>query len=303
MVEQSQGCARGEEAAFAEPVRGLGRSKELQQAQGDAATLTGTLADGGLTSLTLLVDWGDGSAPQTFTYPAGTTSFSEAHTYLKAGTLPVALTLTDGEGAQANAGTQVTVTNAAPTLGDVEITSPVTQGDTATLAGALGDLGGNALTLVVNWGDGSDPQTFNYPAGTTSFSEAHTYLKEGTLPVALTLTDSEGGQASAATQVTVNHAPPTLSNVQITSPVTQGGAATLSGTLGDGGNPLLLVVNWGDGSAPQTFAYGAGTTSFSETHTYLKAGALPVALTLTASFRVTAVRVTGWTWPATPIQG
>src|SRR5262249_31926621 len=85
--------------------------------------------------------------------------------------------------------------------------------------------------------------------------------------------------------LTVNNAAPTLSMVQVTSPIAQGGVATLTGMIADfDGGGLTLVVNWGDGSPAQTFTYGAAAvSSFHETHTYLKPGTLPISLTLTDS--------------------
>jgi hypothetical protein len=62
--------------------------------------------------------------------------------------------------------------------------------------------------LVVNWGAGSAPQTFTYAAGTTSFSSTHVYLKPGTLPVLLTLRDSDNGQVTAGATILVNPASP-----------------------------------------------------------------------------------------------
>ena len=91
--------------------------------------------------------------------------------------------------------------NAPPVLSNVGATSPVTEGGTTTLSGSISDANANdTFSLTVDWGDGSAPQVFNYPAGTTSFSETHQYLDDnptGTpadnYQINLTLADQNGG--------------------------------------------------------------------------------------------------------------
>jgi hypothetical protein len=255
------------------------------------ATLSGTIVDSGPTeTYTLLVDWGDGTTPQTFNYAAGTTSFSVMHQYLKNGTLPVQLTLTDSLAAQAMTSVNVTINNTAPTLSGVSIDSSIKQGDLATLTGTINDPGTqDTFSLAVDWGDGSTPQTFNFSAGgatSTPFSETHVYTKAGNLTASATVTDADNASSSPVNLgVMVQNVPPTLSNVSITGPTNEGGVATLTGNISDPGiqDTFTLVVNWGDGSTPQTFHYAAGTTAFSETHRFLQMGNFPVGLSLTDS--------------------
>ena len=86
-----------------------------------------------------------------------------------------------------------------------------------------------------------------------------------------------------------NNAPPVLSNVAATSPVTEGSSTSLSGTISDANasDTFVLTVNWGDGSPPQVFNYAAGTPAFIETHQYpddnpssTPADNYPISLTL-----------------------
>lgn len=65
---------------------------------------------------------------------------------------------------------------AAPSLGDLAVTTPIDENGTATLTGSLSDPDGGGYILDVDWGDGSALETFTYPAGSTSFSETHQYL-------------------------------------------------------------------------------------------------------------------------------
>ena len=63
---------------------------------------------------------------------------------------------------------------------------------------------------------------------------------------------------------------PVLSNVAITSALTEGGTAHLTGSVADPGvaGPLALLVNWGDGAVTQAVSLPDGTTTFDVTHTY-----------------------------------
>jgi hypothetical protein len=87
-------------------------------------------------------------------------------------------------------------------------------------------------------------------------------------------------QPNATLSVTVTPVPQ-VSNVTLTGPAVQGQPVTLSGTLSGGGDQgYTLVVNWGDGAAPQTFTYGPGVTAFSEQHAYKDAGSYSVKVYL-----------------------
>ncbi|HEX4645887.1 MAG TPA: DUF4214 domain-containing protein, partial [Verrucomicrobiae bacterium] len=79
-----------------------------------------------------------------------------------------------------------------------------------------------------------------------------------------------GGTATARASLVVSNLPPVLSALAITSPIMEGKSAILSGKLPseDNGDTATLLVDWGDGSPPQTFAPGA-TNFFSLTHQYL----------------------------------
>ena len=63
--------------------------------------------------------------------------------------------------------------------------------------------------------------------------------------------------------------PPALSNVVVSSPINEGGVATLTGQIHDvnENDSFVLNITWGDGQA-QTVDYPAGTTSFDLTHVY-----------------------------------
>jgi uncharacterized repeat protein (TIGR01451 family) len=165
--------------------------------------------------------------------------------------------------------------NQPPTLSGLSLTSPISENGSATLAGSIsGPEATDALTLLVNWGDGT-VLTYTYAAGTTSFSQTHPYLDDNptvtpsdSYTVNLSLSDGINTITNSLSAI-VNNVAPLLSNVAATS-INENGSTTLTGSIVDPGtlDPFTLVINWGDG-AVMTSTYAAGTTAFSRTHTYL----------------------------------
>jgi murein DD-endopeptidase MepM/ murein hydrolase activator NlpD len=253
--------------------------------ENEVGTLTGTLSDTSpLDTFSLVLSWGDGSTPQTFTnLPSG--AFTYTHQYLDnvpSGTVsntPVILTVTDSDGGVSSATAVETVNNLPPTLsGQAFVVSAINEGEVATLTATLSDPGTlDTFSLVVNWADGSAPQTFsNLSSG--AFSATHLYLDNvpsgltSTFSVGLTLTDDDGSTAPVATAAfTLNNLPPTLSGAGFVSvTINENDVATLTATLSDPGplDTLSLVVDWADGSAPQTFA-NLPSGALTVTHKYL----------------------------------
>ncbi len=251
--------------------------------ENETATITGAISDPGtMDTFTLEVDWGDGSV-ETYSYTAGTTTFSVGHTYLDddpSGTpyddYPVSLTVTDDDTLATTAGTTVRVYNVDPSV-TVVASGPVSEGDSTTVTGVISDPGTlDTFVLTISWGDGSN-QSMTLSAGSTSFSASHTYVDDdpsGTpwdnYAIAVAATDDDTGVGSAATFVTVENVAPSLGDLSVASPIVEGDVATLSSTWADPGaaDTFALVVDWGDGTS-DSFSYGAGATSFSESHRYL----------------------------------
>lgn len=247
--------------------------------EGGTTTLTGTISDPNASdTFTLTVNWGDGLPPQAFNYAAGTTSFSEAHQYpddnpsgTPSDVYTVALTLADTNGATDTDSAPVTVNNAAPVLSNVSASpSTIVVGQSTSFSGNISDAGAlDPHDVTINWGDGSPNTVLNIGAGVNSFNTTHQYNSIATFNIAVTATDDDTASAMAGAVLTVN-SPPILSNVAITSPITENGVANLSGNIADAnaGDVFSLTVDWGDGSQLQFFGYPAGTTTFNETHQY-----------------------------------
>ena len=81
-----------------------------------------------------------------------------------------------------------------------------------------------------------------------------------------------GGTATARASIIVSNLPPVLNGLAISSPIVEGSAASLSGSvIGESNSDrLTLLVNWGDGSAVQSLNVNS-TASFTFHHQYLSA--------------------------------
>lgn len=127
----------------------------------------------------------------------------------------------------------------------------------------------------IDWEDGTGVTTgtanIELPGPPTagSFDGEHVYRDDGVFEMTLSVTDEQGGTRSEVFEVTVNNVLPQFEDVVITTPISEGGTATLTGRIVDPGtgDRHTLVVDWGDGET-NTYQYGAGTSSFRETHRY-----------------------------------
>ena len=181
--------------------------------------------------------------------------------------------------------TSVAVRNVVPTLTNLAATATV-ENESTTLTGEIIDAGiADAFTLTVDWGDGS-AQSFEYAAGTASFSETHLYLDDplgsssDEYTIHLSVDDGDGGIGLAQTSANVDNVAPLLQNLTVTSTLNEGETATLSGEIVDPGtaDSFLLTIDWGDGSLAETATFEAGTTSFSVSHPYPDDGLYSVSV-------------------------
>jgi len=148
--------------------------------EGGAITLSGSGSsdpDGSIASYAWT--FGDGSS---ITGPEAT------HTYVQDGVYTVSLIVTDNDGLTANTSVTITVSNVAPTIGDVPGAS-LTVGQAYTAAGSFTDPGQDTWTATVNWGDGSAPSQIALTQ--RSFSAAHTYTAAGTFTVTIGIADDD----------------------------------------------------------------------------------------------------------------
>ena len=277
--------------------------------------LTGTITDPGvLDNFWLDINWGDprspGNAEDNITYgvsATGSQTFSLTHHYLDnptgspSGQYTTAMDVTDQDGETGFGSTTVTVSNLAPIVGWLTVTTSLEgalSNVPALLSGTFSEPGSlDSHTVIFNWGDGTMPTTLpSLPAGTLDFSGiTHTYADNrtggppgggafGNYTISVTVKDNDNITSLPRTVIaTVGNVPPSLSNVVVTAS-SEGGSAMLSGIIFDP-SPLdstTLKIAWGGGAIlNETFNFVPPNnallqTSFSVPHSYPDNGAYPV---------------------------
>ncbi len=189
----------------------------------------------------------------------------------------------------------VTVNNVAPAITVVGDT--INEDGTATVSGTITDPGSpDTFTVVIDWGEGS-PQTYNYPAGSTSYTETHQYLDDnptGTpsdnYTVVVTVTDDDMGLDTESGTVVVNNVAPVVSepyiadqpNSEFILPVVH--EVEFQGIFSDVGtlDTHTAVWDWGDGlTSTGVVSESGGSGTASGSHTYSLPGDYTVTLTVT----------------------
>jgi hypothetical protein len=228
--------------------------------EGSTATLTGTIVDPDpLDTHTLVINWGDGSANTTINLAAGATTFSGTHPYLEEsasqpnGSYPISLTVQDNDGAQANAGTAVQVTDAALAASGTTVT-PVTKTAFTGVVASFTDADPNGSagdnTATITWGDGHTSAGTIAASGSGGFTVTgtNTYAADGTYAVSVTITDAGAGSTTASSTAYV------------------GGLAThfkvSAATAATAGTPFAVTVAALDAKGNPAYNY-TGTVQFS----------------------------------------
>jgi parallel beta-helix repeat protein len=234
------------------------------------ATLSGTIIDPGTAdTFTVVVDWGDGSTPEEFTYIAGTTVFSETHQYLDdnpSGTssdvYSISVTLSDDEDDSDTELTSITVDNVAPTV-NAGADQAVNEGSLVNLNGLFGDVG-TEDTHVFNWTVIASNGQVIAPGSGQNFS--FTANDNGTYTATFTVTDDDGGVASDTVVITVNDVAPAVFIESITTPINENTSTSLQFRLvdpgaGDLASTVQVSINWGDSSPPTVINSGPQLTA------------------------------------------
>jgi PKD repeat protein len=155
-------------------------------------------------SHSVTIDWGDGSSSPAAVDPS-TRTFSATHQYLDdapTGTpsdvTAIAAVIVDDDGGSGVASGSVTVNNVAPVITAVTGTGPVALGTASSVSVTFTDAGSLDTHLcTASWDDGT----------TTPCSTPHLYAAPGVYGVAITVTDDDGGSASALHQYLVVYDP------------------------------------------------------------------------------------------------
>jgi len=181
------------------------------------ATVAGTITDPGtVDTFTLEIDWGEGS-PETFSYSAGSTIFSETHQYLDDNPTvtsfddyTISVTVTDDDTEYDTESTTVTVNNVDPVVVSVTVDKPNPEFvlpivHTLNFTGTFTDIGTpDTHTAIWDWGDSTtSPGTVDESDGSGTVTGDHVFLAPGNYTVTLTVTDDDTGVHHNSTEVVV----------------------------------------------------------------------------------------------------
>ncbi|WP_083449587.1 ExeM/NucH family extracellular endonuclease [Actinoplanes rectilineatus] len=225
--------------------------------------------------ITRVVNWGDGSAAETLAADATTAS----HTYAKAGSYTVTVTLTDeaGNGGPATFEGASTVKVAAQT-GKYKLEKTAiwaTQGTSVQVSGVTG-----ATKLAVAWGDGSTTVS-----AATNATVPHTYAKAGRFTVTVTPSNAAGA-GTAVTVGAVTVAKDTFKPTVVLSPPAQSDRASswksVTGWSFDIGTGIAAVTVKAYAKNGSSWFYYNGT-KWVKASSEKDAAAKAVAITVTPS--------------------
>ncbi len=264
------------------------------------ATITGTVDDvGSLDTHSVVVQWGDGSSSTVAVDPV-TRTFTADHQYLDddptataSDNYAITVTATDDDGGVGSASTTVTVMNVAPTV--VGLNAPVIdENGIATITGSVEDVGTlDTHTIEIQWGDGSsstvavDPVTRTFSAEYQYLDDDPTATSSDIYSITVTATDDDGGAGTADTSVTVNNVAPEITSFSASNSVVAessvDGVVSISGSFTDVGtvDTHEVLVDWGDGSSPETVAFDPINQTFDTSHQYSQGGIFTVTVSVT----------------------
>jgi len=241
--------------------------------EGQAITFSAAASDVAGDPVSYSWDPGDGSPALTGT-PA-------SHTYADSGSYPVTLTVSDGDGGEAEETLTAVISNVAPTIDSLVGDGGGPVGATLAFEGVASDPGGaeDPLTWTWTWDDGSPAEV-----GVDLTDASHSWAVPGSYTVEVEVADDDGKETSQSLTVVISNPGPTLELVS--EPASLDEAATGSWTVEASdvlGDPVGLVWSWGD-STPNSSGAGLETA----THAYADDGAYTIAVVATDAFGVTA---------------
>ena len=238
----------------------------------------GSFVDPGEDTWTVVVDYGDGSGPQTLLATAEKT-FELSHTYGVDGIYAVTITVTDDDGGvgivelNANAGTVVPVVNAG-------LAAALDEGSTFARSGSFTDVESVSWTATVDWGDGSEIEPLALAAD-KSFALNHTYADNGSFAVTITVTDDDGGIGTDVVTVNVANVAPDYDLGLPTQTANEGKGYSQVITVSDPGlDTHGATVEWGDGSDPSTIGVSDEEHTFKMSHVFEDNGTYIVQVTV-----------------------
>lgn len=129
------------------------------------------------------------------------TGMRPAHTFMRAGSYTVTLTVTDAAGLATTATTTAVIPNIVPAIAAID-GATLLQGETYAAAGSFADADPDAWTADVSYGDTPGTEPLALSAAKT-FALEHRYTAAGTHTVTVTVRDDDDGVGTAGATVTV----------------------------------------------------------------------------------------------------
>lgn len=249
--------------------------QEATLVSGASLLATGSFADADSTSWSATVDFGDGTPLQVLEL-SNQRTFQLSHIYGTASPVnapfQATVRIADNGGQEGTIVLPVTVQNQAPvnSFNEIVFDQAIDEGGIVTLRGAFEDTSDSEThTIEIKWGDGSI-STQTLTAGLRTFTDTHSYPDDGVSSTArdnyrieVTVRDESGESSSPfgliLTEVR-NVRPHTIQlDAAVPTSVTEGQQFNFNGTFDDPGlkDDHEVVVDWGDGSAPQRLPLNA----------------------------------------------
>ncbi len=167
--------------------------------EGGALSLSVPVTDPGSDALTARIDWGQGGGLEPATIAAGRVTGS--HVYADEGSFAVTVRVADDDGGVGTDSIQLAVANALPAVGPITApVDPVPVGTTVNASASFSDAGtSDTHTALWNWDDGTTSAgTLVESAGAGRASAARTFTAPGVYELRLTVSDNDGGSATAS---------------------------------------------------------------------------------------------------------
>jgi hypothetical protein len=229
---------------------------DQRSAEGSAVAFDlGRFADPGAEGRwAVTVDWGDGSAAESFEVASPGPLGARPHRYERDGTYEVVVSVSDGRDSTDSA-FLVSVANVAPRLLAPGAQRAAEGEAVPILLGSFADPGAEGTwTVTVDWGDGSPLESFEVDSPGLLPPRAHRYGQDGTYEVRVSVADGRA-EAGSTFLVSVANVPPTLL-VPAGQEASEGAEVPLLlGSFADPGaeGRWVVTVDWGDGSAAESF--------------------------------------------------
>ena len=217
-----------------------------------------------------VVDWNDGSGPQTMN--RGSTFAGHAYPY--SGYYVVSVEAIDQAGAQSDVAMRNVLVDV-PVNASAGADATIDEGSVFNGAGTY-DLGNLTRTAMVDYGDGGTAEVLPLNQDGT-FTLNHRYIDNGQYTVAVAFSAGQVPGLTDTVLVTVNSVAPVA---EVSGPAVCGEKYTLTLSATDVSSAdtaagFDFVIDWKDGSPPQTLP--RGTTAAS--HAYLQTGTFAVGVT------------------------